>query len=283
MPNSSLTRCAAAVLALLTVAAGPLAAQRRPTSGGAASPATTAAVNPEVVALANAADLAVDKLGFNALGEVSFSLQNRGAVGVNVPDARQARSREAVPDEKRIRIDVYVNDGIVRTVYEQRIKGRQAIPIVVKLPPQLVPRCAASRPLKVVVDGWNAIAELHDDNNSVSLVAERPCPDLAIESIEKNYNSARTEFVAEVTLINRGNIESPRFGYVATTSSHTVVSPLPDLDLGSVEQLGPGEKFKFRIGNAFAYDKLHVFVLLDRFREVDELVESNNSKEKTLH
>lgn len=274
-----------AVLVLTTLFGAGLEAQRRPArpaiggQPGVAPAQTTVAADPEVMGLATSADLAIQDLGFNALGEVSFTLRNRGAVPINV---NRLAPRAAVPNEDRIRIDVYVNGGLVRSLYEPRLNGRESKAMIAKLSSTMVPRCAESRSLKVVVDPQDRHEELHDDNNAASLQAERPCPDLAIKSIKTNYNDLKTEYVAVVTLINNGNATAPRFGYVATTSNSSAFSALPDLDIASVENLAPGQTHKFTIGSTFSYSKMHVFVLLDRFREVDELNESNNQKEATL-
>lgn len=132
-----------------------------------------------------------------------------------------------------------------------------------------------------MIDPQNQIPEAFEDNNTVARTADRPCPDMEVESIKANYNDLRTEFVAEIRIVNKGNAPA-RFRYVALTSNSSAVAPLPAADFDKFMELEPGETKKFTIGNSFSYSKLYVRVFLDRFDEVAELNESNNFKEKTL-
>jgi hypothetical protein len=88
--------------------------------------------------------------------------------------------------------------------------------------------------------------------------------------------------VAEVELVNRGDAVAPEFYYLAKTDNQAIVTPLPDLDEKLKGPLAPGATTKFTVGNAFAYQDMHVLVWLDRRGFVEESDESNNMVEKTL-
>ena len=77
-------------VACLLIAAAPAGAQVSPAQN-------TQAVNPEVMALRNAADLVVRDLAFTALAEVTFSLVNRGDVGVNIPSSATLKASGPAP------------------------------------------------------------------------------------------------------------------------------------------------------------------------------------------
>lgn len=127
----------------------------------------------------------------------------------------------------------------------------------------------------------NQIVEASDANNLLARTANRPCPDMAIDSIKKRSNDLKTEFVPEIRLVNKGNAHA-RFRYLALTLNSSSFGPLPSADFDKLMELAPGQGKTFTIGNAFGYQKMYVRVFVDRFNEVAELDESNNFKEKTL-
>jgi hypothetical protein len=133
-----------------------------------------------------------------------------------------------------------------------------------------------------VIDPANVIVELTDTNNVYALTADRPCPDLAVQSIKRNYNDLKTEYVAKVTLINHGNAPVESFEYLGMTGANSLINALPNLDDKTAGPLAPGETKTFNIGSAFATNTMWVRVWLDRRFVVDELNESNNLVDKKL-
>lgn len=224
-------------------------------------------------------------LRFNALGEITFSFKNRGAAGINLTAAALGlpKPKSSQPSGPPIRIDVYLQNNRIESVYHPTLAAGQVKEITVKIPSNYpTPKCGEVRALKIVLDPQNQIAEVDDGDNLVERPStDRPCPDVAIESIKKNANAAHTEFVAEVKLVNKGNARA-RFRYLAMTSSNAAFGPLPDLDYDILMELEPGQSKKFTVGNAWGMSNLWVRVMLDRMNEVAELDEGNNVKEKTL-
>ena len=234
----------------------------------------------------NVADLLPCGLSFTALGEVHIKLTNHGTVGVNTPErAMSASVRTAVADpNKKIRIDLYVADKLVESLYHPALAGGSSKEMVAKIPSNyasLTPRCGESKALKVVVDAQNQFAESSESNNTWTRQADRPCPDMEVESIQANYNNLKTEFVAEIRITNRGNAPA-RFRYLALTSNSQAFGPLPSADFDKLMEIDAGQTKKFTIGNSFANGKMYVRVFLDRFNDVAELGVGNNFKEKTL-
>ncbi len=234
-----------------------------------------------------AVDLTVCGLGFTALGEIEFSMKNRGTVGTNTGlptvSGTPARTRPTVEAAEKIRMDVYLDDKLIQSLYQAALGGDQTKVITAKIPSNhTTPRCGETRGLKIVIDPQNQIPENSETNNSKARVADRPCPDMEVVSIEKNFNDLKTEFVAEIRIANRGNAPA-RFRYMALTSNSSSFGPLPSADFDKWMEIEAGGSKKFTIGNAFSYSSMYVRVFLDRFNEVAELNESNNFKEKTLN
>ena len=221
----------------------------------------------------------------NAMGDITFSFKNRGAVPINIasPVLGAAKTKGAPPPGPPIKIDVYLQNTRIESVYHPALAAGQVKEITVKIPTNYSkPKCGDVRALKIVLDPQNQIPEVDDNDNLVDRPsADRPCPDLAIESIKKNANSAHTEFVAEIKLVNLGNAPA-RFRYLVATSSNAAFGPLPDLDSDALMELEAGQSKKFTSGNAWGMSKMYVWVLVDRMNEIPELNEGNNSKEKTL-
>lgn len=268
-----------ALLALCSPAAFP----QLPVSSGSMNQ-----LNPCLASLppvSGVVELVGCSLKFNAKGEIELSFKNRGTVGINTstPTLGATPAKGAPPTLPRIQIDVYLQGTRIQSVYQAALGAGQVKEITVKIPSNYqTPKCADVRALKIVLDPLKQIPEGSDADNVLERPSvDRPCPDMAIESIKKNSNSAHTEYVAEVKLVNRGNAKA-RFRYMATTSNSGVVAPLPDLDYDIVMELEPGQAKKFTVGNAFAINKMSVMVMLDRMGEVPELNEGNNFAEKTL-
>ena len=247
---------------------------------------TTQAVNPDVFALTKAADLVVRNVGFTALGEVTFELANRGAVGINTFDKAGpvAKGSSSGPP---ILLEVFVDDRRI-TFQQPALGGRQSKTITVPLPSTIAkPKCLESRGVRVRVDPQNVIAELYDDNNENAVAAaQRPCPDLAVVSIERDKEGIAGEmFRAKVTIINQGNAPSPGTKVWGTAmASAPGLTSWPELNpTHDLKPLQPGEKASFKIGGStLSSDVLYVRIILDRFFQIDESDESNNFKEKKI-
>lgn len=249
----------------------------------------TQAVNPEVLALRNSADLVVRDLAFTALAEVTFNLVNRGDVGVNItsPTGTLAKGSARQPSGPPIQIEVMVGSAKI-TIQQPALAGRQTKTLTVPLPSNITkPKCLDARSLAVKVDPQNAVAELHDDNNETVVVsAARPCPDLAVVSIERDKEGVLGEtYRARVKIINRGNAPSP-----ATKVWGTALSTAPGITgwpefspTHDLPALQPGETASFKIGGSvLSVDNSWVRIILDRFFDIEESDESNNFKEKKL-
>ena len=249
----------------------------------------TQAVNPEVMALRNSADLVVRDVAFTALAEVTFTLVNRGDVGINVPATAAAlkASGRQPPSGPPIQVEVIVGSAKI-TVQQPVLAGRQSKTLTVPLPSNIVkPKCLDTRSLTVKVDPQNAVAELHDNNNETTVSsAARPCPDLAVVSIERDKEGTLGEtYRARVKIINQGNAPSPPtkvWGTALSTAPGITgwpeFSPTHDL-----KALQPGETASFKIGGSvFSFDNSWVRIILDRFFDIEESDESNNFKEKKL-
>ncbi len=265
-----------------------LASQVGWAQGAAQGAAGQLQVNECVLAPAQGvSDLVSCSVGFNGLGEITYALKNRGTVGVNTAgpissSATQSKTRTATEPGPRIKVDLYLDDRLIQSVYHPSISGGETKHVATKIPSNFpTPRCGETRKLRVVVDPQNQIVEASESNNARDRTTDRPCPDFDVVSIRANYNKLRTEFVAEIKVVNKGNADG-RFRYLALTSNSSSYGPLPSADFDKLMELAAGQTKTFTIGNTFAYNRMYVRVFLDRFREVDELDEGNNFKEKTI-
>ncbi|MEO8090808.1 MAG: CARDB domain-containing protein [Gemmatimonadales bacterium] len=255
----------------------------------AANPATSVPINPDVIALQTSSDLIVKELGFNARGDLTFELWNRGEVPVNPGgpvSLAGGASRAAippVPENQQIKVNVYLNNAAIGTVFQPRLAGKTSKIFTVTVPETARPRCGQTRPLKTVIDPSNVIVELTDTNNVDTVTAARPCPDLAVESIKKNFNDLKTHYAARITIINKGNAPVERFEYWAKENFGGHLADLGGQADESTGPLAPGQTFKFNIGFVPAYDNMQITVMLDRSGLVEELDESNNYVEKHLN
>ena len=221
---------------------------------------------------------------FNALGEITFSIRNRGTIGVNTATGTlgTASRRGTQTSGPQIKMDVSMDGKLIESIYQASLAAGASREFTVKIPSNYsTPKCGESRALRIVVDPQNQIAEASDANNALARTEGRPCPDMAIDSIKKNSNSMNTEFVAEIRFVNLGNAPA-KFRYLALTSNSSAFGPLPSADFDKLMEIPPGQTKKITIGNAFGISSMYVRVFVDRFNEVAELNEGNNFKEKTL-
>lgn len=257
-------------------------------AGGAA--ANTQAVNPDVMALRTTADLVIKDVAFSSLGEVTFNLINRGEVGINVPGATldAKKIKQPAASGPPITIDIYIGTSKM-SVQQASLGGKQTKNFKVALPSNIQkPRCLDVRNLKVVADPLNQIPELHDDNNvGEAPNSARPCPDLAIKSIKRDYEGLLNEtYRVKVTIVNQGNALSPPNQVWATSLPGGVwpVTGWPELvPTHTLKALEPGATTSFKVGGSvLSANKTAVRVVLDRDQKVDESDEGNNFKDDRL-
>ncbi|MFZ5877667.1 MAG: CARDB domain-containing protein [Nitrospirota bacterium] len=246
--------------------------------------AQTQAVNPDVIALQTTADLVTKDLGFTGAGEITFTLVNRGEVGVNVLKKKDGNTTSGPP----ISIDIHLGSNKI-TVQQARIGGKKTETFTVPIPSTYSkPKCLEARDLKVVVDPNNQIEELHDDNNVTEAAnSSRPCPDLAIKSIKRHYTGLLNEtYRVKVKIINKGNAPSPSTQVWGTSLPGGVwpVTGWPELvPTHTIPSLAPGETTSFKVGGSvLSANKTAVRIILDRFFEIEESDESNNFKDERL-
>jgi hypothetical protein len=275
-------------------APGQPAAEQQPVAGVAPTSAvsganTAVAINPEVIALHTTSDLIIKDLGFTGKGEITFELKNRGDVpinpaSVNLTDAPAGREAVSpVPEDKQIKVAVYLNNTPYSTVLQPGLAGKQSKTFTIGVPNNTRPGCGQSKPLRTVIDPANVIVEYTDTNNVDTVTAARPCGDLAVASIKKNFNKLKTHYAARITLINKGNAPIETFEYWAKEDFGGHLADLGGQADESTGPLAPGETFKFNIGFVPAYDNMRITVMLDRRLLLEELDESNNYVEKKLN
>ena len=260
------------------------------------SQATTTQVNSEVIALKTAADLVARDLGFNGAGDITFNLVNRGEVGThaqNMPGGSMTKARQAPSSSPPISIDVYIGTSKI-TIQQPSMGGKQTKNFTVPIPSNYSsastskPKCLETRNLKVVVDPQNQVKELHDDNNVTEAAnSARPCPDLAIKSIKRDYEGLLNEtYRVKVTVVNQGNAPSPSNVVWATSLPGGVwpVTGWPELvPTTTLKALAPGEETSFKVGGSVvSANKTAVRIILDRDRVVEESDEGNNFKDDRL-
>lgn len=224
---------------------------------------------------------------FTGDGQIRFGVKNLGTVPFNRPSvtltsgsAARATSTQAPPP---VQVDVYMQNSRVASAYVKSLGANELTWINVPIPSNYSkPKCAESRELKAVVDSTKMLAESSEGDNVIAKTNARPCPDMAIESINKNWNNLKTEFVARIKIVNKGNAPA-KFRYMALTSNSSSFGPLPSADFDKWMEIEAGGSKTFNIGNAFATSSMYVRVFLDRWYEVDELDENNNFKEETLN
>ncbi len=308
-PAPSLTRAPTAPA--IAAAPSPLQPAQRPLTapalGGSPTPTTTGQaglqnqaqpINPEVLGLSMASDLVATDLGLTSLGEITFNLVNRGEVGVNAPvnaagqrgaGAVLATQAPAAPPGPPIRIDIYIGSSMIKSVFQPSIGGKQTKIFKENIPATLPkPKCLETRNLKVVVDPQNQVKEFRDDNNVTEAAnSARPCPDLAIKSISRDYSGVAGEtYSPKVTIVNQGNAPSPATQVWATSlpGSPWPVNGWPELvPVTTIPALAPGQTTSFHVGGSvLSSNRTAVRIILDRHHAIEESDESNNFKDERL-
>lgn len=142
--------------------------------------------------------------------------------------------------------------------------------------------CSGNHTLELSVDTGNAIGEVSESNNERSETLATPCPDLAVQSIKKNYNSSHTQYVAEIVIINQGTGKTPPFSVATQATPGTGIGTMPGGGATQYSPLAPGQTLKITTGVAHAIESLRVKVWLDVGNVVKESNEDNNVVEKLL-
>ena len=273
--------------------ATPTTAAKQPAPGStaAAAAAQSEAINPDVIALKTTSDLVAKDLGFTGLGEIVFNLVNRGEVGINVPKKQGGATTMAAqppPSGPPISIDIWMGTSKI-TVQQPSMGGKQTKNFKVPIPSNYSkPKCLETRNLKVVIDPQNQIKELHDDNNVTETTnSARPCPDLAIKSIKRDYSGLLNEtYSPKVTIINQGNALSPSTQVWGTSLPGGVwpVTGWPELvPTHTIPALSPGQTTSFHIGGSVvSANHTAIRIILDRHFQIEESDESNNFKDERL-
>lgn len=236
----------------------------------------------EALALQSSVDLVVRDVRLSGLGEIVFTLQNRGDISINADKYTVASKTIRTPP---IRIDLYFGGIMIQSVYQQSLGGKESQLFTVK-PVSNIPKCKDSRTIKVVVDPMNVVKELHDDNNVAVVSVARPCPDLAIKSIAREPQGLMNEtYRVKVTVINLGNAPAPSSQAWGTAlSSAPGITGWPELvPVHTIPALAPGETFGFRIGGSMlSFDNTWVKIFLDRDLRIEESNETNNFLDKKI-
>ncbi len=236
----------------------------------------------EETRLKTSADLTVKDVGLSGLGEIVFTLKNRGSISINADRFTMASATISTPP---IKIDLYLGGALVQSVYQASLGGQQSHTFAV-MPLSNVPNCKDVRDIKIVVDPSNVVPELHDDNNTAAVTVARPCPDLAIKNIEREKSGMAGEsYRVKVTVINMGNAPAP-----ASEVWGTAVNDFPGptgwpemVPMRQIPALAPGETYVFRPGGDQAsFTNTYVKVFVDFTRKIAELNEGNNLVDKKL-
>ena len=276
MIRSTFLRC---IILGVAVPMSQMRAQAGRAMGAAHEPITTL----EAERLKTSADLVVTDVGLSGLGAIAFTLHNRGSIGIN--NGSKYTPPNTTISTPPIRIDVYVGGALMQSVYQAALGGLQSHAFAV-MPLTNIPRCKDVRDIKIVVDPANVVPELHDDNNTVPASVARPCPDLAVKSIEREKSGvARETYRVKVTVINQGNAPAPEFqAWGTAVNSFPGPTGWPEMvPMRDIPALAPGQTFVFRPGGDQAsFTNTWVRVFLDILHHIDELDETNNLVEKKL-
>jgi hypothetical protein len=238
----------------------------------------------EAERLKTSVDLIARDVGLSGLGEIVFTLENRGDVNINEGGKHTNPPKKTISTPP-IRIDLYLGGALVQSVYQASLGGDQSHAFAVK-PLSNVPNCKDVRAIKIVVDPANVVPELHDDNNTAAVTVARPCPDLAVKSIEREKSGVAGEtYRVKVTVINLGNAPAPTFqAWGTAVNSFPGPTGWPEMvPMREIPALAPGETYVFRPGGDQAsFTNTWVKIYLDINHHIDELDETNNLVDKKL-
>ena len=228
-------------------------------------------------------ELASCHLEFTALGEIILAVKNRGSASTNA-GAGDRRTASGPP----IAIELYMQDKFLVGFSQPALSAGQTRTITTAIPSTAtVPGCGESRALRLVVDARNAFAEASESDNTLTRTIARPCPDLAIKSISRDYEGMFNEtYRVKVTIINQGNAPSPSNQVWATSlpGEPWPVNGWPALTpTQSIPALAPGETTSFKVGGSIlSTNRTAIRIMLDRYSEIAESDESNNVKDERL-
>lgn len=241
--------------------------------------------------LVQGVDLVGCSLKFNELGEITVTVKNRGTSGINAPQSpagMSGRALKATPSGPPIGLDLYMQDKLVVALFQPALGPGQSATLTAKIPSNYsTPRCGEARALKLVIDAKKQIAEQSESDNVLARDATRPCPDLAIKSIKRDYNGLLNEtYRVKVTVINQGNARSPSTQVWGTSLPGGVwpVTGWPELvPTHTLPALEPGESTSFMVGGSvLSTNRTAVRIILDRHYQIEELDEGNNFRDERL-
>ena len=228
-------------------------------------------------------ELASCHLEFTALGEIILAVKNRGSASTSAA-AGDRRAAAGPP----IAIELYMDDKFMTGLSQVALSAGQTRTITQPIPSTFtVPGCGESRALRLLVDARNAFAEASESDNTLTRTIARPCPDLAIKSISRDYEGVLGEtYRVKVTIINQGNAPSPSNQIWASSlpGEPWPVNGWPALTpTETIPALAPGETTSFKVGGTvLASNRTAIRIMLDRYGEIAESNESNNTKDERL-
>lgn len=232
-------------------------------------------------------ELASCNLEFNALGEIILAVKNRGSVSTR-PASASLAGRRAAPSGPPVGIDLFMQNQLVVSLSQPVLGAGQSRTLTTAIPSNhSVPGCGESRTLKLVVDPRNDFAEATESDNTITRTVARPCPDLAIKSISRDYEGVFNEtYRVKVTIINQGNAPSPSNQIWASSlpGSPWPVNGWPALTpTETIPALAPGETTSFKVGGSvLSSNRTAIRIMLDRHSVIAESDESNNVKDERL-
>lgn len=239
-------------------------------------------------------DLAPTAVWYAANGAVALTIANRG-VAIAAPfaidvylDADTRRTLRFTGDGSRRGGGTgpgptSLTPGVRSTVNKLALPFQQGESRTIVLDNFKVELCSGDHSLRVVADPGVTIAEAYENNNELTRTLGAPCPDLVVVSIKKNYNSSRTQYVAEVTVKNQGTGGTAHFSIATWAEGGSgPFSAAPAGGATAYEPLAPGQVLTLRTGSAHALESLRVKVWLDVGNMVKEGNEDNNVVEKLL-
>lgn len=249
------------------------------------------AVNACALTATQVVELASCNLDFDELGAIVLTVKNRGTIGTAGVQAAasvgQTGRRTATP-ALPVGIAVYMQDKFVFSLTHPALAAGQSKTIVQALSSAFtVPGCGESRVLKLVVDPKNEFVEGSESDNTLTRNAERPCPDLAIKSISRDYEGVFNEtYRVKVTIINQGNAPAPSNQVWASSlpGEPWPVNGWPALTpTQTIPALAPGETTSFKVGGSvLSTNRTAIRIMLDRHSKIAESNESNNMKDERL-
>ena len=208
-------------------------------------------------------DLIVDGLGFTSAGKVRYYILNLSNTAVNQPFVVDIHFNGQRRDT--------VKHNSLPPLSQQRVESGMANP----------GGCTEAQ-LRAVADSQQIVAEASEGNNSQVRSQVPPCADLVVR-IEKNDVSS-LKYKAKVKVTNKGTRATGRHFMVLVREINVPVGVIatPPTDK-KIENLDAGKSTSFSYGGEhFKTTTVGYHAIVDRFDDVKESDESNNSVQKSL-